>query len=584
MTMHVLHGGRDGLGSPSPLARLAPSRWDVVALPLVLGLLALLVFGGHEVAQPLSQLERTPITLDPWTLPYYALRTTLRMMAALGASLLFTLVYAPLAVKSQRAGQILIPALDILQSVPVLTYLSFTVTFFLGLFPGQVVGAELASIFAIFTSQAWNMTFSFYQSLRTVPSDLEEVCTGYHFSTWQRFWRLEVPFAIPGLVWNMMMSMSGGWFFVVAAEAVTVGSTTITLPGVGAYLALAIEQRDLGAIGWVILTMLGVIILYDQLLFRPLVAWADRFRADTVQAEERPTSWVLTMVERSTLFRTLGRPAGGAARATLRWRLPALPRLPAPKLSPRAVRMGDYVWQGALAVMALYVAVHGIQFMATGVTWGDVGHVVLLGLATMGRVVVLIALAAVIWVPIGVMVGMRPRLAAIVQPLAQFLAAFPSNLFFPVAVAAIVHWTLNPDIWLSPLMILGTQWYILFNVVAGSQAYPVDLRDVIANLRLRGWRKWRDALLPGVFPHLVTGAITASGGAWNASIVAEAVSWGDTHVQARGLGAYIAQMTTDADFPRLVLGNVVMVCFVVLFNRLVWRPLYAYAERRLRVS
>ncbi|WP_040847828.1 ABC transporter permease subunit, partial [Nitrospirillum viridazoti] len=258
--------------------------------------------------------------------------------------------------------------------------------------------------------------------------------------------------------------------------------------------------------------------------------------------------------------------------------------LPAPRLSPRAVRMGDYVWQGALAVMALYVAVHGIQFMATGITWGDVGHVVLLGLATMVRVVVLIVLAAVIWVPIGVMVGMRPRLAAIVQPLAQFLAAFPSNLFFPVAVAAIVHWTLNPDIWLSPLMILGTQWYILFNVVAGSQAYPVDLRDVIANLRLRGWRKWRDALLPGVFPHLVTGAITASGGAWNASIVAEAVSWGDTHVQARGLGAYIAQMTTDADFPRLVLGNVVMVCFVVLFNRLVWRPLYAYAERRLRVS
>lgn len=582
MTMHALNN-RGGLGSSSPLAGITPSRWDVLAFPLVLGLLAIVAFGGHEVAKPLSGLDAHPITLDPWMLPYYAMRTSLRMLAALGVSLVFTLIYATFAVKSRRAGQIMIPVLDILQSVPVLTYLSFTVTFFLGLFPGQVAGAELASIFAIFTSQAWNMTFSFYQSLRTVPHDLEEVCEGYHLSGWQRFWRLEVPFAMPGLVWNMMMSMSGGWFFVVLSEAVTVGDTSVTLPGVGGYLAMAIAERSLTAVGWVILTMLGVILLYDQLLFRPLVAWADRFRVDTVQAEVQPTSWVLTMVERSALFRLMGGPAGVAGRAILLWRLPwRLPRLQTATAAVNS-RAGDRLWLACIAVLVALVCWKAVAYMRVDFDWIEAGHVVLLGLYTALRVIVLIALAAVVWVPVGVMVGLRPRWAAVVQPVAQFLAAFPSNLFFPVAVVAVVHWNLNPNIWLSPLMILGTQWYILFNVVAGAQGFPVDLRDVVANLGLKGWKKWRDAWLPGIFPHFVTGAITASGGAWNASIVSEVVEWGETHVHASGLGAYIATATTDADFHRLVLGNVVMVGFVFMFNRLLWRPLYGYAERRLRL-
>ncbi|WP_211109053.1 ABC transporter permease subunit, partial [Azospirillum baldaniorum] len=286
-------------------AAATPNRWDLVALPLVVGLLALAAVGGHQMTAPLASLDAPAVSLDPWNLPDYALRSTLRMLAAMAASLLFTFTYATLAAKSRRAGMVLIPVLDVLQSVPVLGYISFTVVFFLSLFPGSVLGAECAAIFAIFTSQAWNMTFSVYQSLRSVPRDLDEAATSFRFSGWQRFWRLEAPFAMPGLVWNMMMSMSGGWFFVVASEAITVGDHTVTLPGIGSYLAEAIAQKDLGAVGWAVLAMLAVILLYDQFLFRPLVAWADKFRFEQTGAQEAPESWVLRLFQRTRVCRSL---------------------------------------------------------------------------------------------------------------------------------------------------------------------------------------------------------------------------------------------------------------------------------------
>lgn len=574
-------------------AGAAPNRWDVLALPLVIGLLALVAIGGHQMNQPLGSIEAVPVTLDPEMLPEYALRSTMRMLAAMAASLVFTFTYATLAAKSRRAGMLLIPVLDVLQSVPVLGYISFTVVFFLGLFPGSVLGAECAAIFAIFTSQAWNMAFSFYQSLRTVPCDLEEAAAGFGFSGWQRFWTLDAPYAAPGLVWNMMMSMSGGWFFVVASEAITVGDKSITLPGIGSYLALAIDKQRLDAIGWAVLTMLLVILAYDQLLFRPLVAWADKFRVELTGAQEVPESWLLNLFQRTRFFRALfapldrlfGRliwlrlPTGGAGRGTASG-LRALGGL----LDGVPTWAVDGLWYLLLAVAGVWCGGSMIVFVASGVGWSDVGRVLLLGGATLLRVLVLIVLATLVWVPLGVLIGLRPRLAEKVQPAAQFLAAFPANLLFPVAVVAIVRFDLNPDVWLSPLMILGTQWYILFNVVAGATAFPSDLREAAANFHIRGWQWWRDVMLPGVFPFYVTGAITASGGSWNASIVAEAVSWGDTRLTAHGLGSYIAQATSAGDYPRIVLGIAVMSLFVILFNRLLWRPLYAFAERRLRLA
>ncbi len=562
---------------------LVPNRWDVIAFPLVFGLLLLAAKGARETLAPLSALKEPVISLDPVNLPEYALRTSLRMLAAMIASLVFTITYGTLAAKSRRAELVLVPLLDILQSVPVLGYISFTVVFFMSLFPGRVAGAEAAAIFAIFTNQAWNMTFSFYQSLRTVPRDLEEATESFRFSAWQRFWRLELPFAMPGLVWNMMMSMSGGWFFIVASEAITVGDTTITLPGIGSYLAEATAEKNLAAVGWVVLTMTVVIILYDQLMFRPLVAWADKFRFEQTAAQTIPGSWFLDLLQRSRLFRTLASPGSLLLHALARRRFASL-RKRITGLRPSRSTIADALWLITITAAAIFAAWKIIDFVAAGAGWADVHDALKLGLFTLARVVVLMAAASLIWVPIGVEVGLRPHLAEKIQPLAQFLAAFPANLLFPVFVVAIVHFHLNPDIWLSPLIILGTQWYILFNVIAGTMAYPNDFREAAINFRMRGWQWWRQVMLPGIFPYFVTGAITAAGGAWNASIVAEAVSWGDTKITAHGLGAYIAENTAAGDYPKIVLGIAVMSLLVTLFNRLLWRPLYAYAEDRLRLD
>jgi NitT/TauT family transport system permease protein len=388
---------------------------------------------------------------------------------------------------------------------------------------------------------------------------------------------------MPGLIWNMMMSMSGGWFFVVASEAITVGDRTITLPGIGAYLAQATAEKDLAAVGWVVLVMTAVIILYDQLMFRPLVAWADKFRFEQTGGQTAPGSWFLDLFQRSRLLRAAVTPGSLLLHGLVRRRFAPLREAPARGRSSRS-RIIDVLWFVAVAVAAGLSAWKIIAFVASGVGWDGVLDVVKLGLFTLTRVAVLIAIASLIWVPIGVEIGLRPRLAEKIQPLAQFLAAFPANLLFPLFVVAIVHFALNPDIWLSPLIILGTQWYILFNVIAGTMAYPNDFREAATNFRMRGWQWWRQVILPGIFPYFVTGAITAAGGAWNASIVAEAVSWGDTRITAHGLGAYIADNTAAGDYPKIVLGIAVMSLMVTAFNRLLWRPLYAFAEDRLRLD
>jgi NitT/TauT family transport system permease protein len=559
------------------------TRWDVLAVLLILGLLVFLAEASRHLLQPLTELQRQPVSLDPANLPAYAARTTLRMLIAMVLSLLFTFTYATLAAKNKRAERLLVPLLDILQSVPILGFISITVVFFMALAPGRVLGAEFAAIFAIFTSQAWNMAFSFYQSLRTVPTELVEASRNFRLSPWMSFWRVDVPFAMPQLIWNMMMSMSGSWFFVVASEAISVGNTTITLPGVGSYIALAIEHRDLAAVGYAILTMLIVILIYDQVLFRPLVAWADRFRFEQEPGMLAPESWVLNVMRRSRLVDGLTRPFAIFWRRLMlaRWSKRAEPIKREVRTQHRWI---TFQWAAIVAALAAVALWQVARFVVEDITLSDVATTLLLGLATLSRIVVLIALASAIWVPIGVWVGTRPRVANLVQPVAQFLAAFPANLLFPIAVSGIVAFKLNPDIWLSPLMILGTQWYILFNVVAGASAIPAELRAAGANFHVRGWLWWRRIALPAVLPYYVTGAITASGGSWNASIVAEVASWGNEHLEAQGLGAYIAQQTEAGDFHRIVLGIAVMSLFVVLINRTFWRPLYLYAERKFRLG
>ena len=427
------------------------------------------------------------------------------------------------------------------------------------------------------------MALGFYQTVRSVPAEIEEAAKMFHLSAWQRFWRIEVPFSMPGLLWNAMASMSAGWFFVVAAEAITVSNQEILLPGIGSYIAVAIQAANIHAIGYAVLTMFVVILVYDQLLFRPLVAWSDKFKSSQETNEKIPESWVVNLFRRTRLMRNIGKSIARGYDYFVNFRFSySMHPGREQRLSSRKKGRGyiGVISDTLFILVSLAAVIFMIYSCVTNISLSELLHVVTLGLITMLRVFVLIIVCSLIWVPIGVWIGLRPNVTMIAQPIAQILAAFPANLFYPFIVIFIVTYHLSPNIWLTPLMILGAQWYILFNVIAGAAAIPKDLLQVADNLGVKGWVRWLRLLLPSIFPYYVTGAMTASGGAWNASIVSEVASWGNERVVATGLGAYISEYTTAGKFAQTALGIGVMCLLVLLVNRLVWRPLYIYAENR----
>ena len=526
------------------------------------------------------------VSLDPSSLPYYAVRSTMRMFIALGISGVFTLGYGYLAAKNKYAERILIPLLDILQSVPVLGFLSVTVTGFIALFPGSLLGLECASIFAIFTGQVWNMTFSFYHSMITLPKELDETAKVFRFSKWRRFITIEVPASMIGLVWNGMMSFGGGWFFVSASEAISVLNRKYTLPGIGSYVATAVEAKDLHALGYAVATMVIVIIVVDQLFWRPVVAWAEKFRMDRSKGATQAQSWLLDLLRSTKLPRRLNRII-----RNIQSRYKGKPlRPPRFKLKiklPKRFRirinteLAFGVILGGMLAMALYYV---WKFVTTEVGYKEIGFALWLGFLTLLRVTFLLLLATLIWTPIGVAIGLNPKLARMAQPLVLLAASFPANFIFPIATIFFLRYGIALNWGSILLMAMGAQWYVLFNSIAGAMAMPNDLREMADNMRLSGWSKWKKLIIPAIFPAWVTGAVTASGGAWNASIVAEVVTWGDKTLRANGLGSYIAKATEVGDWPRIVLGVMLMCLFVVLINRLVWRRLYRMAEQRYRLG
>ncbi|MEV7091119.1 ABC transporter permease subunit [Streptomyces sp. NPDC093085] len=566
----------------APLAGRGPRlSWvDLVVAAAVLVLLYVTLRVGQGTTVSFHPSESVRVSTDPAELPYDAARSLLRMFLALALSLAFTFVYAYAAAKSRRLERILIPALDILQSVPVLGFLTVAVTGFIALFPGSVLGLECASIFAIFTSQAWNMTFGFYHSLISLPRELDELSRSFRFTRWMRFWKVELPSGAIGLVWNGMMSFGGGWFFLVASEAISVNNKNYALPGVGSYAGAAIAEGDLAKVGYAIATMTFLVVAVNFLFWRPLTAWAERFKNEQSEAGEVQRSVVLDFLRRSNWPRLLGRllrPAGlAASRAGRIFGTDDRPLV----VHPLRRRTGDIVFALVAGVAIVWGLFDLGRYLHDRTGLGVFGEPLLLGLATFGRVVVLVVVATVIWVPVGVRIGFSPRLTRVAQPLVQILASFPANFLFPLAVWFFLRTGLSLDVGGILLMALGAQWYILFNTIAGAMSIPTDLREAMDDLGVRGGQRWRRLIIPGIFPSYVTGGITASGGAWNASIVAEVVTFGATTLTATGLGAYIAKATESGDFPHLLAGVAVMSLYVVGLNRLVWRRLYRLAETR----
>lgn len=570
-------------GRPS----LAPNIWDVIVLVLLFAILALLAWGTQGIARPYALGDPLPISLDPACLPQYAIRTVVRMGLALMASLIFSLLVGAWAAKNERAEKWIMPVIDILQSVPILGFLSFTLVWFVHLFPNSLLGPECAAVFVIFTSQAWNITIGFYQSLKTVPAELREVGKVFQLSAWKIFWRIEVPHALPSLLWNIMVSFSAGWFFIIVSEAISVANHDISLPGIGSYIAKAIQEANPRAIGYAIFTMFVVILIYDQLLFKPLVKWSERFQTTEDEASDQPL--ILLLLKRTRWVQRIGNVFSALFHVWINLKFPfkqAKILFPQINLDTQYKRlyilyqicMGLVLFLSALLLGKLLI--NAIPHPQNAISTDLILHLLKLGLFTLIRIVILIVICSLIWVPIGVWIGLRPHIAHFAQPIAQFLAAIPANLFYPLAVILIIHFDLNVEIWVGPLMILGTQWYILFNVIAGASQLPKELQQAVENLGVKGWLWWKRLALPAIFPYYVTGAMTAAGGAWNSSIVAEVVQWGSVTLKATGLGAYITDATREGHFLNLSLGIFIMCFIVTVINRLFWKPLFEFSCSR----
>ncbi len=576
---------RRSIPARAVLRRPSLSPADLLVGGLLLALFYVAIRLGRSMTinfTPGHSSERISTNLSD--LPYYAARSLTRMFIALALSTAFTFVYGTAAARLKRAQKVLVPILDILQSIPILVFLPVALTIFINLFPNSLLGLEAASIFVIFTSQAWNMTFSFYHSLITQPVELDEAARMYRLTKWQRFWKLDVPSSMIGLVWNAMMSMGGGWFFLTASEAVTVfihgKGTPIDLPGIGSFMGAAVQEGSYGKVVIAIVAMVILVVGTNFVVFRPLVAWAEKYRVETSASSDTPRSVVLNVLRRSAVPGLLGRltrPVGrGFDRVTRPFGLAEYPLA----VDQRRRRFGDAVFWLVVGGIAIWASYAGLSYLGRVVGFGHFPYLFGLGFITFGRVVVLIVLSSLLWVPVGVKVGMDPKLARYAQPVVQVLASFPAILLFPLITLVFIdlHIPLNAGAIL--LMMLGAQWYILFNVIAGASSIPNDLREMATNMGLSRRLRWRRVILPAIFPYYVTGGITAAGGAWNASIVAEIVTWHRTTLHSVGLGNYIAIESTKGKFAFLLAAGLVMSIFVVAVNRLFWRRLYRLAESR----
>jgi NitT/TauT family transport system permease protein len=555
-------------------------RWTDLALVAGLGGI---IYGLILLAQEWTGVLRPTVEIDlsPAALPGYALLSLSRGLAAYLLSLAFTLAYGYWAAHDRVAERVLIPALDILQSIPVLGFMPGLVLGLVAAFPRSNVGLELASVIMIFTGQAWNMTFSFYHSLRSIPRDMDEVATLNRFNRWQRLRKLELPFSAIGLVWNSMMSMAGGWFFLMVSEAFVLGDKDFRLPGLGSYMSVAVAKGDTGAMVAAVVAMTVMIVALDQLLWRPVVVWAQKFRVEESGQTEAMESWFLDLLKRSEILPWVSERLGRLAKALA----PARPLRVRPPPRPTGRAASAFSTGAFLALLALLawgaLGLLGLLRQVSPSGWGQIAWAAAL---TLGRVLLAVALGTLWTVPAGLAIGLSPRLSRVMQPIVQVVASFPAPMLFPAVVAALTTIGVGLGWGSVVLMLLGTQWYVLFNVIAGATAIPADLREAAQMYRLSLWQKFWRLQLPAIFPYLVTGWVTAAGGAWNASIVSEYMSFRGQVLAAEGLGARISIAAAAADYTTLAASITFMAAMVATFNRLVWRRLNAVAEERFTLA
>jgi NitT/TauT family transport system permease protein len=572
--------------SPHRLWALLPSFEPSFLPDLLMFAAGLALFYGTVMVAQTWLGPFTPevqISRSPWQLPVYAGYSLLRMTIAYGLSLAFTLVYGYVAAYNPKAERFLIPLLDVLQSIPVLSFLPGVMLAMIALFPSRQLGVELGAILLIFTGQVWNMAFSFYASLKSIPREMQEAARIYRFSWWQRFTEVELPFAAIGLVWNSMMSVAGGWFFLMACEMFPLGQRDFRLPGLGSYLQTAASAGDTQSILWGVATMIAVIVLLDQFVWRPVIAWAEKFKVEQVESTDLPRSWVLNLLQHSSSLAYLRKKIWRPTRESLMAHFAQVQVASSPKTAATWKTWAARI-AGVPAVGLIGYAVVRVVLLMAGLTHSQAGQLALALGATFLRVNATLLIGAAWTIPAGVAIGFSPRLARVAQPLAQIAASVPATALFPVILLVLIRLGGGLGIGSIVLLLLGTQWYILFNVIAGAIAIPTDLKEACSVFGLKGWGRWRKLILPGIFPYLLTGLVTASGGAWNASILAEYIHFKGQIFSTIGLGAVISQASDDRNFRLLIASTILMSGVVVTVNRLVWRRLYALAETRYRLE
>jgi NitT/TauT family transport system permease protein len=581
--------GRETLARSQVLKRSWPFVLDLCVAGIGLACFYGVVrIAGYWFGHPVPEIV---ISLSPRALPLYAFYSVVRIGLAYLLSLFFAIGYGYVAAYSKRIEALMIAGLDILQSIPVLSFLPGVMLAMVALFPTRQIGVEMGAIVLIFTGQVWNMAFSFYSSIKSIPRELSEAAGIYKFSRWQRLVQLELPYSAIGLVWNSMVSVAGGWFFLMACEMFVLGTRDFRLPGLGSYLQTAAGTGNYKAITWGLLTMIAIIVATDQLIWRPVIAWSDKFKFEQVESSSRVSSPLLHLLQHSRALRSLQRNtvaplSEGVYRRLAEGRKKRFAYRTAESsgmLSDRAAALLRGLVLVLIACMTVYAAVHALALLRQ-VSGAEFAQIMRGALATFLRVNVSLLLASAWTIPAGVAIGFHPRLARIAQPLAQIAASVPATALFPVILLALVQMGGGMGIGSIALMLLGTQWYILFNVIAGAMAIPSDLREVGTLFRFTTAQRWRTIILPGIFPYLITGLVTASGGAWNASIIAEYFRLHNQTLQTVGLGAQISAATDSGQFQILLLATIVMAMMVVTINRLVWRPLYRLAETRYKLE